>query len=227
MKVSDLDLEENIELNEKDALIVVDLQYDFLPGGSLAVDNGDEIIDGVNIVAKIFKENGNRVVFTQDWHPPNHKSFASAHHGKNPGDEYTEMKAIGPVLWPDHCVQGTKGAQLHDSLDNTIGDAIIRKGTDPKVDSYSTFFDNNKIVETGLSGYLKCLGIKRIFLTGLALDYCVYFSAIDARNLGFDVCVIIDLTKGIDDPEGNISRALEDMKENRVKFTKLKFLTKK
>jgi nicotinamidase/pyrazinamidase len=220
MKISDIEYITEINLGKEDALIIVDLQNDFLPGGQLAVEEGDKIIDGINKVANIFKNNGNRIVLTQDWHPPNHKSFASAHPGKQPLDEYTEMEGIGPVLWPDHCVQGSKGAQFHDSLDPYIGDAIIRKGTDPEVDSYSTFFDNSKIVETGLSGYLKSLGIKRIFLTGLALDYCVYFSAIDARNLGFDVYVIVDLTKGIDDPEGNISRALEDMKNKGVKFVK-------
>ena len=222
MKISELKIEQEIQLKEKDALIVVDMQYDFIPGGALAVEGGDEIIGGINKVAKLFHDTvKSPVILTQDWHPPDHMSFASSHPDKHPGEEYTsEDGAIGPVLWPDHCVQGSKGAQFHDKLQIDFAKAIIRKGTNPKVDSYSAFLENDKKQETGLAGYLKSLGIERIFLCGLALDYCVCYSALDGVDFGFEVSVIIDLTKGIDDPEGNISRCLEDLKAKGISFTK-------
>ena len=217
MDRSDLKVEDNITLKENDALIIIDMQYDFLPGGALPVDKGDEIIDDINEIADFFKDHHNVVVLTQDWHPPDHKSFASNHSGKEPGDEYSS-EGIGPILWPDHCVQATEGADFHKNLRNSAARVIIRKGTNPEVDSYSAFKDNLKEEETGLRGYLNSLGIKRIFLCGLALDYCVYYTAIDGIEYGFDVNLIIDGTKGIDDPEGSISNALEDMEEKGGNF---------
>ncbi len=219
MDIDDLQVQDGIKLKKGDALIVVDMQYDFIPGGALPVEGGDEIIGGINQIAKLFQNNQNPVVFTQDWHPENHLSFASSHPGKEPGDEYKE-KGIGPVLWPDHCVQATKGAQFHKDLKTPSARAIIRKGTNPKIDSYSAFKDNLKEEETGLRGYLNSLGVKRIFLCGLALDYCVYYTALDGIEFGFDVNVIIDATKGIDDPAGSISNALDDMENKGISFVK-------
>ncbi len=220
MKINDLKIKKGIRINEKDALLVVDIQNDFLPGGALAVEQGDSIIDGVNKIAKNFSKNNAAIIMTQDWHPKGHLSFASSYPDKNPGDEYQSKDgAIGPVLWPDHCVQGTKGAEFHKDLNLLFASAIIRKGRNPTVDSYSAFLENDKVVETGLSGYLKSLNIKRIFICGLALDYCCYYSAIDAVDFGFEeVYLLVDLTKGIDLPPGNISASLENMINKGIKF---------
>lgn len=221
MKIEDLKIKKGIRINNHDALIVVDMQNDFIPGGALPVEGGDEIINGINSVAKLFHESNAPVVLTQDWHPKNHASFASSHPGKNPGDEYTsEDGAIGPVLWPDHCVQGSSGADFHQDLTIDFAKAIIRKGTNPKVDSYSAFLENDKELETGLAGYLESLQIERLFLCGLALDYCVYYSAMDGANFGFETLVLIDLTRGIDQPEGNISECLINMTEEEISFVK-------
>lgn len=219
MEIQDLKIEGNLEIGENDAFLIIDMQYDFLPGGALAVEGGDEIIDGINKIGKIFQKKGASIIQTQDWHPQNDKSFASNHPGKEPGDEF-QGDGIGPVLWPDHCVQGSKGAEFHKDIDKTLARAIIRKGMDPEVDSYSGFRDQLKKKETGLNGLLKGIDIKRIFISGLALDYCCYYTAIDGIDFGFEVFFIVDLTRGIDDPEGSISRALEDMKNKGVKFLK-------
>ncbi|MFX1314694.1 MAG: bifunctional nicotinamidase/pyrazinamidase [Promethearchaeota archaeon] len=214
-----IEFEKNIQVEEKDALIIVDMQNDFIPGGSLPVKEGDLIIRDINTIAEIFKENKALVVLTQDWHPQNHLSFASNHPGKNPGDEFmSEDGAIGPVLWPDHCVQGTRGAEFHKDLKTNYADKLIKKGMKSNVDSYSGFQDNDKKSETGLRDYLDSLKIKRIFVCGLALDYCCYFTAIDGINFGYEVYFLADLTKGIDLPPGNISNSLKDMKIKGVKF---------
>lgn len=217
MEIKDLKFEQGIEILETDAFLIVDMQYDFLPGGALAVEGGDDIIEGINKIGSLFLNKGASIVQTQDWHPQNDKSFASNHPGKEPGDEF-HGDGIGPVLWPDHCVQGTKGAEFHKDLDKTLARAIIRKGMDSEVDSYSGFRDQLKKKETGLRGFLNGLDIKRIFISGLALDYCCYYTAIDGIEFGFDVNFIVDLTRGIDDPEGSISNALKDMKNKGVKF---------
>jgi nicotinamidase/pyrazinamidase len=217
LEIKDLKIERGIEIRESDAFLIVDMQYDFLPGGALAVEGGDEIIEGINKIGTLFQNKGSSIVQTQDWHPQNDKSFASNHPGKEPGDEF-HGDGIGPVLWPDHCVQGTKGAEFHEDLDKTLARAIIRKGMDSEVDSYSGFRDQLKKKETGLRGFLKGLDVKRIFISGLALDYCCYYTAIDGIEFEFDVNFIVDLTRGIDDPEGSISSALEDMKSKGVKF---------
>ena len=184
MDIDDLKIEKDIKISNKDALIIVDMQYDFMPGGALPVKEGDLIIEDINNIATIFKDNQGIVVFTQDWHPIGHMSFASSHPGKNPGDEFIS-EGIGPVLWPDHCVQGSHGAKMHDHLNQNIANAIIRKGYNPNVDSYSAFIENDKKSETGLAGYLESLRVERIFVCGLALDYCCFSTAIDGVNLGF------------------------------------------
>lgn len=195
------------------------MQNDFIPGGSLPVEEGDLIIEGINLVAKIFKNKKVIVVLTQDWHPHNHLSFASNHPGKNPGDEFTsEDGAIGPVLWPDHCVQDTEGAEFHKDLKIDLVDKIIQKGMKPNVDSYSGFQDNDKKSETGLRKYLNSLNIKRIFICGLALDYCCYFTAVDGVDFGYDVYFLVDLTRGVDLPPGNISNSLKIMKNRGINF---------
>ena len=219
LKIEDLKLESNISINSNDALLIVDIQNDFLPGGALAVEEGDQIVNGVNNIAEKFRRNNAYIILTQDWHPPNHLSFASNHPGKEPGDEY-QTEAIGPVLWPDHCVQGTFGAEFHEDLKTNHAHVIIRKGYNPVIDSYSGFLENDKKSETGLSGLLKSLKIKRIFICGLALDYCCFSTAMDGIDFGFEANLIIDLTKGIDLPQGSISNALESMVQKGVKFSK-------
>lgn len=218
MNIENLTFQKNIAINNNDSLLIIDMQYDFMPGGALPVEEGDQIIDDINLVAEIFKISNGIVVLTQDWHPKNHKSFASSHSGKNPGDEF-RSEGIGPILWPNHCVQGTQGAKFHEKLKTDLANAIIRKGYNVDVDSYSGFIENDKKSETGLAGLLKSLNIKRIFICGLALDYCCYFTAIDGIDFGFEVYFLVNLTKGIDLPPGNISNSLEDMKNKGIKFT--------
>ncbi|MFX1310359.1 MAG: bifunctional nicotinamidase/pyrazinamidase [Promethearchaeota archaeon] len=220
MDIEELKIEKSVKINHNDALIIVDMQNDFMPGGALPVEEGDQIIDDINSLALKFNANYCKIVLTQDWHPRNHLSFASNHPGKSPGDEY-QTEAIGPVLWPDHCVQGSKGADFHENLEKNLAHAIIRKGYNPQIDSYSGFIENDKKSETGLAGYLKSLRIKRIFICGLALDYCCYSTAIDGVDFGFEVYFLIDLTKGIDLPPGNISNSIENMTNKGIKFVKL------
>jgi len=206
-------------ISDTDALIIVDVQNDFIPGGALAVEEGHHIIEGINNLQELFHSKHAVIVLTQDWHPPNHNSFASAHPSKSPFELHKEA-GIGPVLWPDHCVQGTKGAEFHPELNIIFAKAIIRKGFRPRIDSYSGFMENDKKSLTGLSGYLKAKNIKRIFICGLALDFCVYYTAIDGKKLGFDVNVIVDLSKGIDNPEDNVQNALNDMKSKGIELIK-------
>jgi nicotinamidase/pyrazinamidase len=217
MSIENGNYQKNISLSRHDALIIVDMQNDFMPGGALPVEEGDQIIDDINFVIKIFRNNNGIVVLTQDWHPENHMSFASSHHGKNPGDEF-QSEGIGPILWPDHCVHGSKGARFHDKLKINLAHVIIRKGYNPNVDSYSGFIENDKKSETGLAGFLKSLNIKRIFICGLALDYCCYFTALDGFDFGFKVYFLVNLTRGIDLPPGNISKSLQHMKDKGIKF---------
>jgi nicotinamidase/pyrazinamidase len=174
-------------------LIVVDVQNDFCPGGALAVPRGDEVVPIVNRLAAKFRH----VVLTQDWHPSRHSSFASSHPGKQPFETITV--SYGPqVLWPDHCVQTTPGAAFHEALDIPHAALIVRKGTDRAIDSYSTFYENDRKTPTGLVGYLRERGLSRVFLAGLAFDFCVRYSAEDARRDGFAVFVIEDACRGID-----------------------------
>jgi nicotinamidase/pyrazinamidase len=216
VRLEELDLTKHVEIEDTDALIIVDIQNDFMPYGALGVKGGDEIVAPINRLAEVFHYRDRLIVMTQDWHPPNHLSFASTH-GMKPYAPY-ESEGIGPVLWPDHCVQGTKGADFHPQIQTRLAKAIIRKGYHVAVDSYSTFIENDRKTHTGLSGYLNALGKKRVFLCGLALDYCVYHSAVDGRDLGFDVVVPIDLTRAIDSPPGRLSETLGIMVDRQVKF---------
>lgn len=175
------------------ALIVVDMQYDFLPGGSLAVPGGHEIVPVINGLMDRF----DLVVATQDWHPIHHGSFASSHPGKQ-SFETIDLAGLNQVLWPDHCIQGTKGAALADELNTAPIEAIFRKGTDPQIDSYSGFYDNGYRKATGLAGYLRARGITDVFVSGLAADYCVYFTASDALREGFNTTLVVDATRPID-----------------------------
>jgi nicotinamidase/pyrazinamidase len=175
------------------ALIVIDVQNDFCPGGALAVPEGDQIVEGINALMDDF----DTVVLTQDWHPEGHSSFASSHDGKAPY-EVVDMPYGPQVLWPDHCVQGSAGAELHSDLDVTRANIVIRKGTNPAIDSYSAFFENDQTTPTGLDGYLKALGVTEVTMVGLATDFCVQFSALDAARLGFKVNVREDLCRAID-----------------------------
>ncbi len=200
-----------------DALVVVDMQKDFMPGGALAVREGDGIIGGINAVMELFRRRDLPVVLTQDWHTPGHYSFASAHKGFNPFDLF-DSPGLGPVLWPDHCVQGSKGADFHEKLMTGLGDAVIRKGYHKGIDSYSGFMENDRKTPTGLDGYLQSRGVKRIFLCGLALDYCVFFSASDGAELGYQVYVIMDLTKPVGSPSESISEALAVMTDKGIHF---------
>src|SRR5215469_16726683 len=172
---------------ENDVLLVIDVQNDFCPGGALAVPRGDEVVPAVNRLAAGFAH----VVVTQDWHPAGHSSFASAHPGRKPFE--TIELAYGPqVLWPDHCIQGTKGADFHPSLDIPHAELILRKGYHPGIDSYSAFRENDRVTQTGLGGYLRERGFERVFLAGLALDFCVRYSAQDANRSGFRAFVLED-----------------------------------
>ncbi len=192
------------------ALIVIDVQNDFCPGGALAVDGGNEIVPLVNQLIQDF----DHVVLTQDWHPAGHSSFASSHEGKNPFD-MIEMPYGEQTLWPDHCVQGTSGAEFHPDLAWTKAELVIRKGFRTAIDSYSAFFENDHTTPTGLSGYLKERGITEVTLCGLATDYCVAFSAIDAAAQGFKTTVKINACRGID-LGGSVAAMTERMKEAGV-----------
>ncbi len=188
------------------ALVIVDVQNDFCPGGSLAVAGGDLVIPIINRIAGSLPI----VVATQDWHPADHVSFASRHRGKSPLDT-VELAGVTQVLWPDHCVQGSKGAELHPGLDQRPIDLLLRKGTHRDVDSYSAFFENDRTTATGLAYYLRGLGCEELFLAGLATDYCVLYSALDAVGLGFRTTVVSDAVKGVDQPPGSTEEALRRM----------------
>jgi len=184
---------QKIAIRDRDVLIVVDIQNDFCPGGALSVPRGDEVIPLINQLAERFPN----VVLTQDWHPPDHLSFASAHPGKRPHD--IVMLPYGPqILWPDHCVRVTSGAEFHADLHIPHAALVLRKGIHREIDSYSTFYENDRITPTGLIGYLRERGFGRVFLAGLAFDFCVRYSAEDAYREGFNVVVVEDACRGID-----------------------------
>jgi len=189
------------------ALILVDLQNDFLPGGALAVPHGDEVIPLANELQPRF----DLVLATQDWHPPKHGSFAANHPGKKPGDRIM-LDGIEQILWPVHCVQNTRGAEFAAGFGTSRVAHVFHKGTERNIDSYSTFFDNAHRRHTGLADYLKKRSIKDIYLMGLALDYCVKYSTLDARHLGLNSHVIVDGCRGIELEPGDIDRALDEMK---------------
>ena len=196
----------------KTALLVIDVQNDFCPAGALEVAGGNEIISDINQEMAIH----DCVVLTQDWHPKGHLSFASSHEGKNPLD-LIKMPYGDQVLWPDHCLQGSKGADFHPELNIKQANAIIRKGSNPLIDSYSAFFENDRKTPTGLDGYLKSLEIEKINLVGLATDFCVNYSAQDAANLGYKVSVLEKMCRAID-LNGSLAAAKSEMQDCGVEF---------
>lgn len=192
------------------ALLIIDVQNDFCPGGALAVNGGDEIIKGINEQMNEY----DLVVASQDWHPANHGSFAS-NQGKDPG-EVIELNGLPQILWPDHCVQNSKGAEFHSELNLDKVDKVFTKGEDPRVDSYSAFFDNDKRSETGLHKYLEEKGVTEVDVCGLAIDYCVKYTALDAVMLGYRTRIIENLSRGVELNKGDIEKSLREMKEKGV-----------
>ncbi|ERM81808.1 hypothetical protein P872_07760 [Rhodonellum psychrophilum GCM71 = DSM 17998] len=188
------------------ALLIVDVQNDFIPGGALAVSGGDEIVSIINEIQEKF----DFIVATQDWHPADHGSFASNHPMKSVG-EFIDLRGINQILWPEHCVQGSQGADFHPDLNRDKWKAVFQKGTDQSVDSYSGFFDNNKAGDTGLSSFLKKNRINEISVCGLATDYCVKFTVLDGLAEGFKMQLIVDATKAVNIQEGDFERAIEEM----------------
>jgi len=204
--------EELPEDPRRSALLVIDVQNDFCPGGALAVPEGNEVVEVINRLAGRFEH----AVLTQDWHPPDHQSFASTHPGHSP---YTSIAMpYGPqTLWPDHCVQHSVGADFHPSLEVRCAQLVIRKGFRRTIDSYSAFFENDRITPTGLAGYLRDRGLGQLVLAGLATDYCVAYSAIDARRLGFSVIVLLEACRAIN-LDGSLQHALDAMREAGVEL---------
>jgi len=195
------------------ALILVDLQNDFMPGGSLAVSEGDRTVEIANRLMPSF----DIVVATQDYHPETHGSFASQYRGKNPG-EMVELAGLQQILWPDHCVEGTAGVEFMDGLNLSGVTKVFKKGTDPEVDSYSGFYDNDRRNSTGLTPWLKENGVSEVYVMGLATDYCVKFTAIDALKDGFKTSLVTDGSRGVNLQEGDVDKALEEMKEAGIKM---------
>jgi nicotinamidase/pyrazinamidase len=205
----------NINFSQS-ALLVIDVQHDFCPGGTLAIADGDKVIDPLNKLARYFAENGSSVIATQDWHPHNHVSFASNHRGKHVGDSADLQVAPGQVLWPDHCIQGSKGAALHKLFDRGYVRLILRKGWRTDLDSYSGFFENDHATTTGLNGFLRETGIYHIFLGGLATEYCVLYTVLDACRLGYATTVLTDAIQGVS-PQG-AEKALQAMSDAGAAF---------
>lgn len=189
------------------ALIIVDVQNDFLEGGALPVKNGHEVIHFINKFQKEF----DLIVATKDWHPKTHKSFANVH-GKQVG-EFIDLVGVKQILWPPHCIQNTHGAEFGEALQTETIDKVFYKGVDENIDSYSTFYDNAHLRETGLGDYLKEKGVQHVFVVGLATDYCVKFSVLDALDLGFKVTVLLEGCRGIDLKAGDVEKAIEEMKK--------------
>jgi nicotinamidase/pyrazinamidase len=196
-----------LTLGEGDVFLVIDVQNDFCPGGALAVPDGDAVVPVINRLAGAFEH----VLLTQDWHPPGHTSFASTHPGRQPF-ETIELAYGAQTLWPDHCVQDSTGAAFHPDLEVARAELIIRKGYDRAIDSYSAFYENDRKTATGLSGYLRTRGFERVFMAGLATDFCVNFSAVDAAREGFEVVVIEDACRAIN-LEGSLAAAKAQMAE--------------
>ena len=197
------------------ALLLVDLQNDFMPGGALAVPHGDEVVPLANRLQACF----DLVLATQDWHPPDHGSFAANHSGRKPG-ETVELNGLEQTLWPVHCVQHTHGAALVADLETTRIERVFRKGTDPGVDSYSGFFDNARRRDTGLGPFLAERGVTELSLMGLATDYCVKASALDAAELGLATCLIVDGCRGVDLTPGEVERALDEIRSAGVRLAR-------
>ena len=194
------------------ALILVDLQNDFMPGGALAVTEGDKVVPLANRLAAKFSI----TVATQDWHPQNHTSFASNNPGHAIGS-VIELNGIPQVLWPDHCIQGSHGAGFHADLNTALIGKVFKKGTYPQVDSYSGFFDNNRAHATGLAEWLREQGVKTLYIMGLATDYCVKYTALDAAQLGFETFLIEDGCRGVELQPGDVKRAIDEMRKAGIK----------
>lgn len=194
-----------------EALLIVDVQNDFIPGGALAVNEGDLIVPVINQLQKKFQH----VIATQDFHPVDHGSFANQHPGKTPGDQI-ELAGLTQVLWPVHCVQGSQGADFHPDLETENWEKVFQKGKNPEVDSYSGFFDNARRGDTGLAKYLVENQIDTVFVCGLALDYCVKFTALDAKSLGFETYLIEDATRAVNLSSSDGELAIEEMKETGI-----------
>ena len=202
----------------KTLLLIIDVQNDFCPGGTLAVQDGDGVIAPLNTLSRAFAKNGGRVAVTQDWHPPGHVSFASSHSGKKPGDIIDTNAVQGQLLWPDHCVQGSVGAAFHRELELNTVNLFFRKGYRPQLDSYSAFFENDHSTSTGLEGAIKQMNIETVIMGGLATDYCVLYSAMDCRRLGFNTIIISDAVRGVDYPPGSSEKAINDMRAVGIDF---------
>ena len=203
-----------MELNlKKAALIIVDVQNDFIPGGALAVSEGDQVVSVINSIQHKF----GTVIATQDFHPATHGSFAANHPGKTPG-EFIDLNGLNQILWPVHCVQGSEGAEFHQDLNRENWAAIFQKGMNPEVDSYSGFFDNARRGDTGLGDFLKEKGIRTVFVAGLALDYCVKFTALDAVSLGFETYLIVDATRAVNLQPSDGDLAIREMESAGVKI---------
>ena len=198
---------------EESALIVIDVQNDFCPGGALEVREGDRVVPVINRVLGFF----NHIVATQDWHPRDHLSFASNHEGKKPL-EVVNIDGIDQVLWPEHCVEGSRGADFHPKLQISSFSLILRKGRNRRIDSYSAFYENDRVTKTGLEGFLREIDVKTLFFCGLATDYCVYYSVMDALKAGFMCYVIEDAVRGVDFPVGSVDKAINDMKDRGAIF---------
>jgi len=196
-----------------EALILVDIQHDFLPEGALAVEEGDAVVPVANALQPYF----DLVVATQDYHPADHLSFAANHSGKQPGD-YIQLKGLNQVLWPVHCVQGSAGAQFADDLSLDKVAKIFPKGTDPEIDSYSGFFDNGHLKATGLGDYLKEKGVDKVVIVGLAADYCVKFTALDSKQLGFDTVVVQDGTRAVNLQPDDFDKAIAEMEATGIRI---------
>jgi nicotinamidase/pyrazinamidase len=196
-------------------LLVVDVQNDFCPGGNLAVPEGDRVVEVINTLMSRFYA----VAATQDWHPEGHVSFASSHTGKKAFD-VIELGGRRQVLWPDHCVVGSSGAEFHPDLNTDPFRAVFRKGSDPNLDSYSAFFENDRKTPTGVEDYLKGIGLTEVYLTGLAMDVCVYFSAMDAVHSGFKTYLVEDACRGIDSPAGSLTERIDGMKAAGVRIVR-------
>ena len=210
-------------------LLIIDVQNDFCPayvsasgtqhsGGTLAVNDGCAVVPPLNALAQALTSKGGRAAATQDWHPVGHVSFASSHNNKNPGDVIDTALVKSQALWPDHCVQGTPGAAFHEEFDLKPVSLIIRKGFRGELDSYSAFFENDQKTPTGLEGWIRGLGIQTVILGGLAADYCVFFSAMDCKNLGFNTIVASDAVRGVGIPEGSVEKAITAMKDAKIIF---------
>ena len=198
-----------------DALIIVDLQNDFMPGGALAVADGDATVPIANALTARF----DTVVATRDWHPANHGSFITAHPDRSIGD-LTTLGGLDQVIWPIHCVQDTTGAALHQDLDLTQIDEVVYKGTDPDIDSYSGFFDNDHRRATSLETYLRSREVDRVYIMGLATDYCVKYTALDALSLEFETCLVEDGCRGVELQPGDTARAIEEMRSAGVQVVR-------